>query len=109
MSIGSPDPSEPSPGGSAIRFEATVHPGEQGLPLEGVADLDLDRVPDPEGGVRLVITADDAARLVERGFEVRLVRTLPVQPFDAGRVMNDETAAAWLEEQTKGIERQGDS
>jgi hypothetical protein len=89
-----------------MRFEATVHPGEKGPPLERVADLDLDRVPDPQGGVRVVITAEDAADLVGRGYEVLLVRALPVQPLDPALVVDDDSARAWLEEQTRGIERQ---
>jgi hypothetical protein len=92
-----------------LRFEATVHPGEKDVPLERVADLDLDRVPDPDGGVRVVITAEDAARLLAEGFEVRLVRALPVQPLDSSLVLDDGSARAWLDEQTKGIERQGDA
>jgi hypothetical protein len=105
MEAGSQEPAETR--GSDMRFEATVHPGEARPALERVADLDLDRVPDPEGGVRVVVTADDAARLIERGYEVRLVRALPVQPFDSSLVMDDESARAWLEEQTRGIEREG--
>ena len=100
-------PHEPSgPAGQAMRFEATVHPGEKGPSLERVADLDLDRVPDPQGGVRVVVTAEDAAQLVARGYEVLLVRALPVQPLDPALVVEDEGARAWLEEQTRGIERQ---
>jgi hypothetical protein len=107
MQAGSEEPSPPA--GQTMRFEATVHPGEKGPPLERVADLDLDRVPDPEGGVRVVITAEDASQLVAQGFEVLLVRALPVQPLDPGLVLDDDSANAWLEEQTKGIERQGGS
>jgi hypothetical protein len=84
-----------------------VHPGEQDLPLERVADFDLDRVPDPQGGVRVVITAEDAAQLVQQGYEVLLVRALPVRPLDPGLVMDDDSARQWLDDQTKGIERKG--
>ena len=98
-------PDAPRPPGRDARFEATVHPGARAMSLDRVADLDLDRVPDPEGGVRVVITADDAERLVARGYEVLLVRALPVQPLDPSRV-TDEDARAWLEERTRGIERE---
>jgi hypothetical protein len=104
-----PTGSQGASDGPPIRFEATVHPGEQELPLARVADFDLDRVPDPQGGVRVVITADDAARLVEQGYEVLLVRALPVRPLDASLVMDDDSAREWLDEQTKGIEREGGS
>jgi len=105
MEGGSHEPYEPPPAGAALRFEATVRPGEKGPPLEGVADLDLDRVPDPEGRVRLLITAEEAAQLLVRGYEVLLVRALPLQPLEPALVMDDDSARAWLEEQTKAIER----
>jgi hypothetical protein len=104
MQAGS-QPSQPRPDAAHLRFEATVHPGEQETSLERVADLDLDRVPDPHGGVRVIITADDAARLVAGGYEVRLLRLLPMQPLDPGLVHGDEAAATWLEAQTRGVER----
>lgn len=103
------DPSEPRPAEAALRFEATIHPGEAGASLEGVADLDLDRVPDPGGDVRMVVTPDDAAQLVAKGYEVRLVRALPVRPLDPARVLDDDGARAWLDQQTQGIERREDS
>lgn len=99
------DPSEPRSAEAAMRFEATIHPREAGASLEGVADLDLDRVPDPGGDVRMVVTPDDAAQLVAKGYEVRLVRALPVRPLDPARVLDDDSARAWLDEQTQGIER----
>jgi hypothetical protein len=100
-----PSPRDPTPEVRGLRFEATVHPGDEGVSLERVADLDLDRVPDPAGGIRVLVTAEDAAQLVERGYEVRLVRTHPVRPLDAGVVIEEDRARAWLEEQTRGIER----
>ena len=88
-----------------VRFEATVHRGKGELALESVADLDLDRVPDPEGAVRLLLTPEDAARLVSRGYEVHLVGVLPVTPLDASLVTDEGSALRWLEEQVKGIQR----
>jgi hypothetical protein len=106
MPAGPPSPSEPSSQRRSIRFEATVHPGERQPSLERVADLDLDRVPDPEGGVRVLVTAEDLAELLARGYEVRLVRAHDVRPLDAGAVMDHDSATAWLEEHTRGIPRQ---
>jgi hypothetical protein len=97
------------PGEPSARFEATIHPGDRNQALEGVADLDLDRVPDPEGGVRVLVTTDEAARLVERGYEVHLLRALPVAPLDRELVMDDDSVTAWLEDQVRGIERQEES
>ncbi|MDQ3849903.1 MAG: hypothetical protein M3296_04720 [Actinomycetota bacterium] len=100
-----PQPPEPPIQGAAVRFEATVHPGAARRSLQEVADLDLDRVPDPKGGVRVLVTAQDATELLARGYEVLLVRALPVQPLDRGMVGDEDSADAWLEEQTRGIER----
>jgi hypothetical protein len=87
------------------RFEVTVHGGTKQLALDAIADFDLDRVPDPAGGVRLLVTAEQAADLVERGYEVHLVQAHPVRPLDATLTMDDKTATAWLEEQVRDIER----
>ena len=61
------------------RFEATVHaePGRHGPETAArIAALDLDRIPDPDG-IRLLVSMDEAARLVDQGFEVRLLRAAP--------------------------------
>jgi hypothetical protein len=100
------DPVEDRPDAPTFRIEATVHPGKKRVPLDAVADLDLDRVPDPEGGVRVLITADEAARLVEAGYEVHLLGALPVEPLDRALVADDERDRAWLEERVRGIERE---
>jgi hypothetical protein len=93
----------------AVRFEAKVLPGERKLSLTRVADLDLDRIPDPDGDVRVLIGAEDAEALVAQGYEVLLLRAQPVEPLDANLVSDDESVRAWLEEQTRGIKRQGNS
>ena len=91
------------------RFEATILPGVQALSLARVADLDLDRIPDPEGEVRVLITAEDAERLLEQGFEVRLLRAHAVRPLDPELISDDADVQAWLDAQTAGIERAADS
>lgn len=102
--------SDPAPDGRpSVRFEATVQPGEGERDLDKVADLDLDRIPDPEGKVRLLVTMDDCVQLLERGFEVHLHRILPVRPLDPRLIESDESTRAWLEERVKGIERSGES
>lgn len=109
MSESSQQPTERQPRAARLRLEATVHPGEKELSLEGVADLDLDRVPDPEGGVRLLVTEEEAIRLVQRGYEVHLLRVLPVRSLDASLVMDDASDREWLEDRVQGIERHEDS
>ena len=109
MEAGGGRASDSGPDGPSVRFEATVHRGERLVSLDAVADLDLDRVPDPEGAIRVLISAEDARRLVAQGFEVHLLNALEVKPLEPALVLDDETADAWFDEQTKGIERQGDS
>jgi hypothetical protein len=93
-------------GGEGLRFEATVHPGDADVPLESVADLDLDRVPDPQRGVRLLVTADEIVALLERGYEVRLHRLARVEPLSPKSRIDDDEAIAWLEERVQGIPRE---
>ena len=92
-----------------LRFEVTVHHGDAGTPMNHVADLDLDRVPDPEGGVRLLATAQECAVLVDEGYEVRLHRTVSVSPpatVDvAGDDIDEDSVRRWLEERTRGVPR----
>ncbi|WP_055523690.1 hypothetical protein [Streptomyces graminilatus] len=90
-----------------VRFDATVHPGVTNRDLLGVADLDLDRIPDPEGDVRVVVTAEECRRLLESGYEVRLHAQVPVRPLPAELVEQDDSVRAWLEERVQGIERSG--
>ncbi|WP_143052534.1 hypothetical protein [Streptomyces sp. cf386] len=90
-----------------MRFDATVQPGPTIRDLEGVADLDLDRIPDPEGEVRVLVTPDECRRLLESGYEVRLHAVVPVRPLPAELVARDDAVMAWLEEHVQGIERAG--
>lgn len=90
-----------------LRFEATIQQGDRERAFARVADLDLDRVPDPTGDVRLLIDADELALLLEEGYEVRLHRTVRPEPLDPGLVMGDDDAMRWLEERVEGIPREG--
>lgn len=45
-------------------------------------------------------------QLLMQGYEVLLVKALPLQPLDPALVLDDDSARAWLEEQTKAIERE---
>jgi hypothetical protein len=92
--------------GMGLRFEATVHPGDRDVPLESVADLDLDRVPDPQRGVRLLVTTEEIVALLERGYEVRLHGVARVEPLSPELRVDDDKAFAWLEERVRGIPRE---
>lgn len=107
QNLSRPDPV--SSGQKSVRFEATVQPGDVERDLDRVADLDLDRVPDPEGGVRLLVTMEDCVQLLERGFRVQLHNPLPVRPLDPGLIESDESMRDWLEERVQGIERAEES
>ncbi|RJF93167.1 hypothetical protein D3876_02040 [Sphingomonas cavernae] len=89
-----------------MRFEATVHAKDMETARDAVARLDIDRMPDAEGAVRVLVTADELARLLGEGCEVRLTHAHPVQPIDPSLIMDDKSAESWLETQTKGITRQ---
>jgi hypothetical protein len=97
-------PAEPEP--IPTRYEAMVLTSSTRLALADVADLDLDRLPDPGGRVRVLVSADEARELTDRGYEVRLLNALKAQPLDPGLVMTDEQAEGWLAARTADIERQ---
>lgn len=88
-----------------IRFEAELPRQKEGEAYPS-DELGLDRIPGPDGTFRVLITAEDAMRLLERGMEVRLLKAHKVQPLDPKLIMTDEAAKAAIEEQTKGIARQ---
>jgi hypothetical protein len=82
-------------------------PTPRGKAVLAAAELDLDRLPDANGKVKLLLTADDARRLLEQGYEVHLTAAIPVAPLDQKRVMTDDQAQRWLEQQVKGIPKRG--
>jgi hypothetical protein len=90
-----------SGGGAPLRFEATVHPTTRSAALQAVESLDLDRVPDPEGGVRMLVGPEDLARLVAEGYEVRVQAVAPVTPLDAALVPDDADVQAWFDDVTR--------
>lgn len=93
-----PAPAERSP----QRFEATIHPGDAGdADLARVADFDLDRIPDPEGTVRVLIDQVAMEELVRQGYEVRLYRAVPVQPLDPQLIAQDDDVRAWFDERIR--------
>ena len=100
-------PPRPDEAAAAHRFEATLGPATRESSLETVEDLALDRLPDVDGKVRLLLSADHARELVSRGFEVHLLGTIPVAPLAPALVMTDKQSKAWLEKQLKGIPRKG--
>lgn len=96
-----------SGGSEAMRFEATVHATTRSAELNAVDSLDLDRVPDPEGGVRMLVGPEDLARLVAEGYEVRVQAVAPVAPLDPGLVSDEADVRAWFEDITGDARGEG--
>lgn len=94
------DQGDRNPSGD-MRFEATVHPTTSSAELAAVEALDLDRVPDPEGGMRMLLAPDDLARLVAEGYEVHVHAVAPVTPLDPDLVADDADTRQWFEEMTR--------
>lgn len=95
-------------GGGSVRFEATIHPGDDQPDLSDVPPLDLDRVPGPPGEVHVLLSIEDAARVVQLGFEVHLKRACRVKPFDAALVFDDDHMRLDLQDRTADVPRGGD-
>lgn len=107
MATGKKPPETRHAQATKVRFEATLGAAPLAKAITAASVLDLDRLPDAEGKVRLLITADDARRLLDQGFEVTLKAAMPVTPLAKDRVMSDAQARKWFEEQVKGLPRQG--
>jgi hypothetical protein len=84
-----------------VRFEATLHPRPGIAEVQRVDDLDVDRVPDPEGGARVLVDAAECQRLLEAGYEVRLQRAVPVKPLDTQLLADDDQARSWIEQRIR--------
>jgi hypothetical protein len=86
-----------------VLFEATIHSKRKELNFDLIDHLDIDRVPDPKGLVRALLTADDSVRLLNLGFEVRLHHAHPIRPLDRSLVETDESVRRWLKEKLRGL------
>jgi hypothetical protein len=80
------------------RFDATIHPGRGTKDLGRLDDMPLDRMPDRYGRVRALVTAEECARLLDLGYQVRLHRHHPIEPLDARLIATDESVKRWLDE-----------
>lgn len=88
---------------SNVLFEATIHAKSKGVNVDLITRLDIDRVPDPKGNIRALLTADDCVRLLNLGFEVRLLHAHPVRPLDPSLIEADESVRRWLNEKLRGL------
>ena len=96
-----PDDRESAP---TVRFGATIHAAPNAGP-NWVDQLNIDRVPDPKGLVRALVTAADCVRLLDQGFEVHLHHAYPVQPLNSALIETDESFKRWLDKELKKIKR----
>jgi formate dehydrogenase maturation protein FdhE len=60
--------------------------------------MPLDRIPDRYGRVRALVTAEECARLLDLGYQIRLHRHHPIEPIDARLITTDESVQRWLDE-----------
>jgi hypothetical protein len=107
MAIRRKPPNAQSAQAPTVRFEATLGAAPHAKAVAAAAALDLDRLPDVNGKVNLLVTPEDARRLLEQGFEVHLMAAVPVAPLAPNLVMSDTEAKNWLEQQVKGVRRKG--
>jgi hypothetical protein len=85
-----------------VRFSATIHPDEKAHP-NWMEKLDIDRVPDPTGLIRALVTPEDCVRLVNQGFEVRLYNAYPVEPLNPALIETDDSFKRWLDAKMASI------
>lgn len=91
-----------------VRFSATIHIRDQADP-DWMEKLDIDRVPDPTGVIRALVTPEDCVRLVNQGFEVRLHNAYPIEPLDPSLIQTDDSVKRWFHakvQSIKGAKRQ---
>ncbi len=97
-----PGATDHEPAGNVF-FEATIHAQRKDVNVELIDHLDIDRVPDPKGLIRALLTADDCVRLLDLGFEVRLHHAHPVRPLAPSLIETDESVRRWLNEKLRGL------
>jgi len=90
-----------------LRFHATVLVDSRPKGLALVSELGLDRLPDDKGMIQVLITPDEARRLLDRGVQLQLHSALPVAPLDERLILTDKQAKQALEKRLKGVPRQG--
>jgi hypothetical protein len=91
----------------SYRFTAVVTKPARREAMRVVSELGLDRLPDRGGKIHLLITADDARRMLERGVQIELLSVNPVAPVNPSVVFTDEAARTDLERRLKGVPRAG--
>ena len=89
---------------AAVRFSATIHVRDVTDPT-WFERLAIDRVPDPTGAIRALVTPADCVRLVNEGYEVRLDAAYPVQPLNPALIETKESVQSWIDERIQTAKR----
>ena len=87
-----------------VRFSATIHAPAKAH-SNWMDEVQVDRIPDPEGQVRALVTEADLVRLLNEGYEVHLHSAYPVQPLDPKLIESDDSFQRWLDQQIRKIKR----
>lgn len=74
--------------------------------LAAVEGLDLDRLPDPEGRVRVLVDEEQLRRLQDDGFTVEVRQRIGVEALDPALVYTDDDARAWAQTRLQGLPRE---
>lgn len=88
-----------------VRFSATIHAREQTerADPQWIEKLNIDRVHDPDGLIRALVTIEDCVELVNQGLEVRLHHAYPVEPLNPSLIETDESFKRWLDAKMASI------
>lgn len=88
-----------------MRFSATIHAREQTERADPnwMEKLNIDRVPDPTGLIRALVTIEDCVELLNQGFEVRLQNAYPVEPLNPSLIETDDSFKRWLDAKMASI------
>lgn len=89
-----------------VRFSATIHAPANANP-NWMDQVQVDRVPDPQGQVRALLTEADLVRLLDQGYEIRLYQAYPVQPLDPKLIESEDSFQRWLDQRIRKIKRPG--
>lgn len=88
-----------------MRFSATIHAREQTERADPnwTEKLNIDRVHDPTGEIRALVTIEDCVQLLNQGLEVRLHNAYPVEPLDPSLIETDDSFKRWLDAKMASI------
>jgi len=90
-----------------LRFVATLRALVYAKAVALIADLALDRLPDTNGQLRLLVSPQDLERLLAQGVEVTLLAALPIAPLNPSLILTTPQSKRWLDAQVKRVPKKG--